>query len=78
VFLMTLQVMISILFIVYCQENHRSTQLEFDPDTGMLEWVNLMKLKCADQRFGLRYKPKKDDYKQAIKIKRKGRMTKVK
>jgi len=37
----------------------------------------LMKPKCADQRFGLGYKPKKDDYKRAIKIKRKARMTKV-
>jgi len=65
-----------IRMVVNCFKKHRIS-FQFDPDTEMLEWVNLMKLKCADQRFGLGYKPKKDDYKRAIKIKRKARMTKV-
>ena len=30
----------------------------------MPERVNLIKLKAADQRFGLGYKPKKGDYKR--------------
>jgi len=43
----------------------------------MLEWVNVMKLKCVDQRFGLGYNPKKDDYKHVTMIKRETRMVKI-
>ena len=43
----------------------------------MLERVNLMKLKCADQRFGLGYKPKKDDYKWVISYKIEARIEKI-
>ena len=37
----------------------------------------MIKEKCADQRFGLGYKPKKDNYKRAAKIKMEVRMTKI-
>jgi hypothetical protein len=33
-----------------------------DPNTGKPERVNLIKVKCADQRFELKYKLKKEDY----------------
>jgi hypothetical protein len=33
-----------------------------------------MKLKCADQKYGFGYKPKKDDYKGVVKIKREAKM----
>lgn len=36
-----------------------------------------MKLKCAEHRFGLGYKPKKDDYKRVVRIKREARMAKI-
>ena len=36
-----------------------------------------MKLKYVDQRFGLGYKPKKDDYKRVTKIKRGAKMAKI-
>jgi len=37
-----------------------------------------MKLKYADQKFGFGYKPKKDDYKGFVKIKREAKMTTIK
>lgn len=37
-----------------------------------------MELKCVDQIFGLRYKPKRDDYKQVANCKKKARITKIK
>jgi hypothetical protein len=36
-----------------------------------------MKLKYVDQRFGLGYKPKKNDYKRVTKIKRGAKMAKI-
>ena len=36
-----------------------------------------MKLKCADQRFELSYKSKKEDYKQVAQIRREARMAKI-
>ena len=38
----------------------------------------MIKLKCAYQRFGLGYKPKKNDYKHASQIRKNVRMTKIK
>jgi len=49
----------------------------YDPNTRMLDRINVMKLKYVDQRFGLGYKPKKDDYKRVTKINRGARMTKI-
>jgi hypothetical protein len=37
-----------------------------------------MKFECVDQRFGLEYKPKRDDYRWVINRKRKVRMVKIK
>jgi hypothetical protein len=45
-----------------------------NPETGM---PGLIKLKCANQRFGLGYKPKKDDYKRVTQIKREARMARI-
>jgi hypothetical protein len=55
--------------IVNCFLKH-GIPFQFDLDTGMLERVYLMKLKCVNQRFGLGYKPKKDDYKRISRIKK--------
>jgi len=44
------------------------------PETGM---PGLIKLKCANQRFGLGYKPKKDYYKWVTQIKREARMARI-
>ena len=33
-----------------------------DPIAGNLKRVNIKKIKVTDQRFGLGFKPKKDDY----------------
>jgi hypothetical protein len=35
----------------------------YDIEKGRLEWIDIIKLKAAEQRFGLGYKPKKEDYK---------------
>jgi hypothetical protein len=35
---------------------------QHDPNTGKPERVNLIKVKCVDQRFELRYKLKNEDY----------------
>jgi hypothetical protein len=37
----------------------------------------LIKLKCANQRFGLGYKPKKDNYKWVTQIKREAQMARI-
>ena len=50
---------------------------QFDPVSGMPERVNLIKLKCADQRFGLGYKPRKEDFKRVAQIRRETRMAKI-
>jgi hypothetical protein len=50
---------------------------QYNPDTRMPKQLNVMKLKCADQRFRLGYKPKKDDYKCITRIKRGARMAKI-
>ena len=39
--------------------------------------INVMKLKCMDQRFGLGYKPRKNDYKRAAQIRRKTKMARI-
>jgi hypothetical protein len=49
----------------------------YDPNTTMLDRINVMKLKYVDQRFGLGYKPKKNDYKRVTKIKRGAKMAKI-
>ena len=51
---------------------------QLDPNTRMLEKVNLMKMKYANQRFGLWYKLKKDDYRRVARIKKEARMERIK
>ncbi|XP_011009973.1 PREDICTED: uncharacterized protein LOC105114938 [Populus euphratica] len=41
-----------------------------DPITGNLKRINMIKIKAANQRFGLGFKPKKDDHKRVARIKR--------
>ena len=48
---------------------------QFNPDTKMLEQVNVKKLKCVYKRFELGYKPIKDDYMRVARIKREAIMT---
>jgi hypothetical protein len=47
------------------------------PITGNLKRVNMMKINAADQRFGLGFKPKKDDHKRAARIKRERRLDRM-
>jgi len=56
----------------YFLKNEASFQC--NPETEM---PRLIKLKCANQRFGLGYKPKKDDYKWVTQIKREARMARI-
>ncbi|KAL3570669.1 hypothetical protein D5086_027918 [Populus alba] len=48
-----------------------------DPSAGNLKRVNIMKIKAVDQRFGLGFKPKKDDYQRAARIKRERRLARM-
>jgi hypothetical protein len=50
---------------------------QHDPITGNPERVNLMKIKVANKRFGLVFKPKKDDHKRDIRIKREKRLARI-
>lgn len=49
----------------------------YDIEKGRLEWIDIIKLKTAEQRFGLGYKPKKEDYKRAIGVRREKRMARI-
>jgi hypothetical protein len=49
----------------------------YDIEKGRLEWIDIIKLKAAGQRFGLGYKPKKEDYKQAAGARREKRMARI-
>jgi hypothetical protein len=44
---------------------------------GKLEWIDIIKLKAAEQRFGLGYKPKKEDYKRVAGARREKRMARI-
>jgi hypothetical protein len=46
-------------------------------EKGKLEWIDIIKLKAAEQRFGLGYKPKKEDYKRAAGARREKRMARI-
>jgi hypothetical protein len=43
----------------------------------MPEMVILIKMKCVDQKFGLGYKLKKEDYRWTASMKREKRMVKI-
>ncbi|XP_073264252.1 uncharacterized protein [Populus alba] len=49
----------------------------YDIEKGRLEWMDIIKLKAAEQRFGLGYKPKKEDYKRAAGARREKRMARI-
>ena len=48
-----------------------------DSIVGNLKRVNIMKIKTVDQRFELGFKPKKDDYQRAARIKRERRLARM-
>ncbi|XP_073263760.1 uncharacterized protein [Populus alba] len=49
----------------------------YDMEQGRPEWMGIIKLKAAEQRFGLGYKPKKEDYKRAAGARREKRMARI-
>jgi len=49
----------------------------YDIKKGRLEWIDIIKLKATEQRFGLGYKPKKEDYKRAAGARREKRMARI-
>lgn len=49
----------------------------YDMEQGRPEWMGIIKLKAAEQRFGLGYKPKKEDYKRAAGARREKRMARM-
>ena len=42
-----------------------------------VEWIGVTKLKTAKQRFGLGYKPRKEDYQRAAVARREKRMARI-
>jgi hypothetical protein len=50
---------------------------QYDLTTGMPERVNVIKMKCADQRFSLGFKPGKADFKKAAEIRREKRVARI-
>ncbi|XP_073268737.1 uncharacterized protein [Populus alba] len=50
---------------------------QYDHTTGMPERINVIKMKCADQRFGLGFKPGKADFKRAAEIRREKRIARI-
>nr|XP_034900655.1 LOW QUALITY PROTEIN: uncharacterized protein LOC118038417 [Populus alba] len=54
-------------------------KIPFPYDMGQRrpEWRGIIKLKAAEQRFGLGYKPKKEDYKRAAGARREKRMARM-
>ena len=50
---------------------------QYDPITGMPERINVIKMKCADQRFGLGFKPGKADFKRAAELKKERRLARI-
>jgi hypothetical protein len=50
---------------------------QYDPITGMPERINIIKMKCVDQRFDLGFKPRKEDFKRAAEFKREMRLARI-
>jgi hypothetical protein len=50
---------------------------QHNPVTENLEKVNLIMMKCANQRFGLGYEPKKEDHRWAAGRRRERRMARI-
>ena len=51
--------------------------LSYDFKQGRPQWMDIVKLKAAEQRFGLGYKPKREDYKRAAGARREKRMARI-
>jgi hypothetical protein len=51
---------------------------QYDPTTRILERINILKIKCADQRFGLGFKPRMKDYKRVAMIKKEKQLARIK
>ncbi|XP_034906448.2 uncharacterized protein [Populus alba] len=49
----------------------------YDMEQRRPEWRGIIKLKAAEQRFGLGYKPKQEDYKRAAGARREKRMARM-
>jgi hypothetical protein len=50
---------------------------QYDPITGIPKRIKPIKIRCADQRFGLGYKPKKEDHCWAADRRRERRMARI-
>jgi hypothetical protein len=50
---------------------------QYNPITGIPEGVNLAKMTCVDQRFGLGYKPSKEDHRWAASRRRERRIARI-
>jgi hypothetical protein len=55
----------------------RGIPFQYNPITGLPKRVNPTKMKCADQRFGLGYKPNKEDLWWAAGQRRERRMARI-
>jgi hypothetical protein len=55
----------------------RKIPFTYDIEKRRLEWIDIIKLKAVEQRFGLGYKPKKEDYKRAAGARREKRMARI-
>jgi hypothetical protein len=50
---------------------------QYNSTKGIPERINMMKMKCVDQRFSLGFKPRRIDYKRAVTIKKERRLTQI-
>ena len=50
---------------------------QYDVKVGKPERITIIKLKAAEQRFGLGYKPKTEDYKRVDDARREKRMARI-
>jgi hypothetical protein len=55
----------------------RGILFQYDLITGIPKRINPIKIRCADQRFGLGYKPKKEDHHWAVDKRRERRMARI-
>ena len=50
---------------------------QYDPITGIPKRIKPIKIRCADQRFGIGYKPKKEDHRWTADRRREQRMARI-
>ena len=55
----------------------RGIPFQYNPIAGVPEWVNSAKMTYVDQRFGLGYKPNKEDHRWAAGRRREKRMARI-